>query len=115
MDGYRDRGARIVLTVWVVAMVAVQIAGFALVDRVSDRIEQEALARANENCEAINELRGEIVAFLGATPPWPPFPDGMPQATRDWLTEVAEGQSGREVDAGVFVPRDCPPAPEEQP
>jgi hypothetical protein len=92
-------------------MVAVQIFGFVLLDRVNERVEREGLARAAENCEAVNELRGEIVAFLGATQPWPPFPDEMDQATRDWLTAVAESQEGREVDAGVFVPRECPPQP----
>jgi hypothetical protein len=113
MDVVRhDRLLLRVIIVWLVVMVGVQVVGFFIQEELSKRIEREALVRANDNCEAVNELRHEIVGFLSATPPWPPFPDGMDQPTIEWLTAVAEQQQSREVDAGVFVPRDCPPSPE---
>jgi hypothetical protein len=100
------------LIAYLVLVVAV---GYALWlgNEAREEIKAQSNSMAYSNCQAIEALRQDIVAYIEASPPPPPFPEDMPEPTKQWLTEVlTSGADQRETSPGMFLAHSCPPNPD---
>jgi hypothetical protein len=117
-DALRDRYLWLVpylILVWN----GVVVLGYIRVEDTAAALERESIARANANCESVNELRREMVKFFNELPAPVTLEGGATPGELETYVQrrFVRDQEIRTLAFEAFNPIECPPGPppEEQP
>lgn len=89
--------------------------GIIRVEDTANGLERESIARANANCESVNEVRRQIVEFFNDLPPPATLEGGSTQAELDTYIQARfeRDLAIRRMAFQAFEQEDCPPGPPE--